>query len=236
MTEAPDHWKTVRHCELFRGVPEPVLREIVNGRRPLTLARGQTLFRRGDPADAFFVVLSGWMKLSRTGPQGAETIVHVAKAGESFAEAVMFMESAFPVDAEAATDVTLLRIDASVMRAHLSADATLAFAMLAAMSLRLRGLVDEIERLKGRSALSRLASFLLEFCGEGETASFELPFGKALIAARLGITPESLSRALARLRGFGAIVAKDHVEVTSSAALRRLAAGEPRVHRAEHLS
>lgn len=228
MLEAVDHWEVARRCELFRVMPEHIAREFVAGRRPIVLDKGQVLFQRGDPADAFFVVLAGWIKLARTAPDGAEVVVHVVKAGETFAEAAMFLERAYPVNAEAATEATVLRIDANAMRTRMVAEPSLAFAMLGSMSLRLRGLVDEIERLKGRRALARLAGFLLEFCDDdGERSrTIELPFEKILIAARLGITPESLSRALAKLGDIGVEVAKGRVSISDHAALVRLAEGD----------
>ena len=145
-------WTTVRACELFRGVPDGVVRDLVSSRAPITLNKGQILFHQGDPATAFFVVLEGWMKIYRAGADGREIIILVAKSGETFAEAAMFMEGAYPVHAEAATAVRLQRIDGRSVRERITADPSFAFAMLGAMSLRLRRLVGEIERLKGRSA------------------------------------------------------------------------------------
>lgn len=223
MSRTDDDWTAVRTCDLFRAVPEPIVRELAS-HPPITLKKGQLLFHQGDPAAAFFVVLEGWMKLYRTAPDGAEVIIHVAKAGETFAEAAMFMEGAYPVNAEAATGVRLQRISAHSVRDCVVANPSFAFSMLGAMSFRLRRLVNEIENLKRRGAAELVAGFLLQLCGQGEPdrCTLTLPFEKALIAARLGIKPEFFSRALVRLKEFGVEVNGAEVTIASRSALGKL--------------
>lgn len=223
MNPISNDWTTVRACALFRGVPDKTVRDLISGRAPVTLSKGQILFHQGDPADAFFVILEGWMKLYRVGGDGREIIIHVSQAGETFAEAAMFMEKAYPVHAEAATPARLQRVSARAVRECIAANPGFAFAMLGAMSLRLRGLVNEIENLKRRAAAELVADFLLQLLSPGETdhCTLVLPFEKALIAARLGIKPESFSRALARLKELGVEVNGADVTIASRAALAK---------------
>lgn len=223
MSRTEDDWSAVRACDLFQGVPEPVVRELVSGQSPITLKKGQLLFHQGDPASAFYVVLDGWMKLYRNAPDGTEVIIHVAKSGETFAEAAMFMEGAYPVNAEAATIVRLQRISAHSVREHIVANPSFAFSMLGAMSFRLRRLVNEIENLKRRGAAELVAGFLLQLGegGEADRSTVTLPFEKALVAARLGIKPESFSRALVRLKDFGVDVNGPEVSITSRSVLAK---------------
>jgi CRP-like cAMP-binding protein len=190
----------------------------------MALRKKQILFQQGDPAVAFFVVLDGWMKLYRTDASGHETIIHVAKAGETFAEAAMFMEGAYPVNAEAVTAVRLQRIDARGVHARIGEKPSFAFAMLGAMSLRLRRLVGEIERLKRRSAAELVAEFLLQLCSSNadDHADVTLPFEKAVIAARLGMKPESFSRALGRLKEIGVVVTGSEIRIASRLALAQM--------------
>lgn len=224
MSATSDDWPILRRCELFRGVPDAIVRDLTSHRAAIALNKGQILFHQGDVAAAFFVVLEGWMKIYRAGADGHETIIHVAKTGETFAEAAMFMEGAYPVHAEAATPVRLQRIDGRHVSDLIAADPSFAFCMLGAMSLRLRGLVNEIERLKRRSAIELVAEFLLELSSPtpGDHAALTLPFEKAMIAARLGIKAESFSRALARLKEVGVTVDGPEVTIASRAALGRI--------------
>lgn len=217
-------WTVIRACELFRGVPDETVRTLINGRAPVVLAKGQPLFHQGDPADAFYVILEGWMKLYRVSGDGGETIIHVSQAGETFAEAAMFMEGAYPVHAEAVTPVRLQRVSARSVREAIGADPGFAFAMLGAMSLRLRRLVNEIENLKRRGAVELVAHFLVQLCepAQSDHCALTLPFEKALIAARLGIKPESFSRALLRLKELGVEVNGAEVSIASRTALLKL--------------
>lgn len=200
--------RTARSCEIFREMPEHFVRELLSGRHAIPLRKGQILFHQGDPALAFFIVLEGWMKIYRNGADGVDTIIHVAKAGESFAEAAMLMEGVYPVHAEAITSARLLRIEGRSIHDRIGAEPSLAFAMLGAMSLRLRALVNEIEQLKRRSATERVVEFLLSLppADDADRSTVILPFEKRVIAARLGIKPESFSRALVRLKTLGVSV------------------------------
>jgi CRP-like cAMP-binding protein len=77
-------------------------------------------------------------------------------------------------------------------------------------------LVGEIESLKSQNADQRLASFILSLCPPGEDrCRFRLPYDKRLIAARLGVKQETLSRAFAKLRAHGVRTETRNVHVES---------------------
>ena len=86
------------------------------------------------------------MKLYRLREDGEEVVVAIFSAGETFAEVAMFLGGRYPASCEAVSPARILKVDAAVLRhARCSTQPQLAFAMLAAASLRLRELVDEIE-------------------------------------------------------------------------------------------
>ncbi len=102
----------------------------------------------------------------------------------------------------------------------------LAFDMLAAASMRLRQLVDEIEHLKARSAPQRIAEFFVRQAAESSgPARIALPYEKALIASRLGMKPESFSRALGKLVDLGVVVERESVSIADVARLAAFAEG-----------
>jgi CRP/FNR family transcriptional activator FtrB len=86
--------------------------------------------------------------------------------------------------------------------------------MLATMSLRLRMLIRQIAELKLKTTAQRLGSFLLTMV-EAETGRAELrfPYDKRLVADQLGMKPESLSRALAKLAKQGVESLPDNLVV-----------------------
>ncbi len=194
----------LRHAALFQRLSERTLRAMLTGSGLRSVARGTTLFLQDEPADRFYLVLDGWVKLYRVTPGGVESVINVVAPGETFAEAAMFASAKFPVTAEAATNCRLLSISRAAFTRALESDPGAAMAMLASLSMRLRFHVQQIEQLQVKSTAQRVGDFLLHFCPAGPgNATFELPFDKSLIARRLGMKPETFSRALAKLRNIG---------------------------------
>lgn len=219
----------LRRSVVLRALPDHVVDMLLAGGAPQALQKGQLLFQRGDRADAFFIVVEGWIKLFRQNTDGDETVVHVVKAGESFAEAAMFTGGVYPVSAEAATPARVESIAAHAMRQAIREDPDVAFAMFGAMSRHLHHLVDQIEQLKRANGPQRVAEFLIELCPPDQAeALLNLPFEKVLIAARLGMTPESLSRALAKLKPLGVTSNGPEVTVRDCRALREFVSAERR--------
>jgi CRP-like cAMP-binding protein len=194
----------VRAAPLFQRLSERTLAIMLAGSSPRQVARGVTLFLQDEPADRFYVVLDGWVKLCRITPGGAESVINVVAPGETFAEAAMFASARFPVTAEAATNCRVISITRASFKRALESDPGAVMAMLASLSMRLRFHVHHIEQLQVLSTAQRVGDFLLRFCPAGPgTAVFDLPFDKSLMARRLGMKPETFSRALAKLRGIG---------------------------------
>ena len=133
----------------------------------------------------------------------------------------MFAGGHFPFSAQAVTDLRVLSITSKAFARCVQSDIRTAFAMLGSLSMRLRMLVQQVEQLQIQSAPQRVGSFLLKLCPPGEgNASFKLPLEKSLVAKRLGIQPETFSRALAKLRPIGVEVHGSVVSSESVDALR----------------
>ncbi len=214
----------VRRTALFRGLPERSFDRLARRMRPVAATGGSLLFVQDQPADRFFILLDGWVKLARLSEDGAEAVVHVVAPGETFAEAAVFAQGVFPVCAEAVTDVRALALSAADMTEAIAVDSAIALAMLESLSMRLRQLVGQIESLQIKPAPRRVAEFLLTLCPpRADSCTLVLPLNKALIAHRLGMRPETFSRALGRLRSAGVEPQEGRIVVASVAALRRQA-------------
>lgn len=138
-----------------------------------------------------------------------------------FAEAAAFIGGGFPASAEVVEDVRLVGIESSRFAAMVEKYPSTALNMLASMSRHLHRLVYEVEHLKTRSASQRLVEFLLRRCQVTEgAAEIDLPYDKNLIAARLGVQPESLSRLLNKLRDSGVTTDGNRVFVEDVQGLR----------------
>ncbi len=206
--------KMLRNSVLFQDVPLVLLDDLLVNGSKRKLARGETLFVQGDPATCLYVVLSGWIKLGRLTPAGEDIVVAVYTKGESIGEAAALMGGTYPVTVEAAEDSVVYQITARTVADAIRTNPELAMAMLAATFRHNHELVLEIEDMKGHTAAQRLATFLVALAPVARgSCTFTLPYDKGLIAARLGMKPESLSRSFANLRSDGVTVQRGNVSV-----------------------
>jgi CRP-like cAMP-binding protein len=217
----PEDIACARRSVLLRGLADDALQDVLASATVQDAPHGTTLFVEGDPAHSVYVVLEGWIKLCRLSPSGAEAVVGVFARGESFAEAVAFRNATYPVNAEAVTDARLLRLDVATLLDGMRRRPDLGPAILAAAFSHLHALVQQVEQLKARTGAQRLAAFLVDLCpADAGACTVTLPYDKALLAGRLGIQPESLSRAFGRLRDAGVQVRQTQASIDDVARLR----------------
>ena len=215
--------RIVSRIAVFGGLKPHMLDRLVAPATVVMLDERQTLFMQGDPAVAFFIVVEGWVKLYRITLSGEEAVIHVLTKGGSFAEAVAFTGARYPATAEAVTPTRVVRIPADHVVRCIREVPDIALAMIASTSQHLHHLVQQVEQLKAQSGVQRVAEFLASLCSvESGSCVIALPYDKVLIAGRLGLKPESLSRAFARLRSIGVEVRQSHVAVSDVEKLRQL--------------
>lgn len=225
----PEHIEIARRSLLLSSAPEEIVDEVLATAHLRHFDRGATIFLQGERAEAICIVASGWVKLYRMAPSGTEAVVGVFTRGRSFGEAVAFHHDSYPVSAEAATDCTLIRIQTDIILRHIRENPDMAVSVLAATFVLLQALVSQVEALKAQTGAQRVAEFLLELSEcEGEGAcTVTLPYDNVLIAGRLAMKPESLSRAFAKLRDHGVTVRQHTAEIDSLARLRDYADEDP---------
>ena len=146
---------------LFAGLDPEAVDALLQGSAPRTHHKGQMLFEQGDPANTFYIVLDGWVKVFRPSIVGDEAVFGVFTAGETFGEAAMFIQGQYPAAAQAVEDARLIAVHSDVFRKRVRNDPDLAFEMLAAMSRHLHSLINQVEQLQTRSSAQRLAQFLV---------------------------------------------------------------------------
>jgi len=220
MLSDTDH-RAARQSIIMRSMPDEAAQALVAESACASLSRGETVFIQGDRATSVFIVLDGWVKLYRITPTGGEAVVSVFTRGDSFGEGVAFCDEVYPVSAEAVTSARLLQVRASRLQEMMKARPELCLAMLASTFRHLRALVTQIEQLKAQSGPQRIAEFLLDLCPvEDGACAVTLPYDKVLIAGRLGMKPESLSRAFVRLRDVGVQVVQNQANIGDVARLR----------------
>jgi CRP-like cAMP-binding protein len=219
--------QTITRIAVFRGLKPETIAHVIGSAQAQVLKPQTVLVRQDDPATAFFIVISGWIKLYRNNPAGDEAVVEMITTGASFSEAVAFTGNRYLVTAESVTEARVARIPADHFTRCIRENPDIALSMVASISEHMHYLCQQVEQLKAQSGLQRVAEFLASFPqAERGQCAFALPYDKMLIARQLGIMPESLSRAFARLRAVGVTVNASQVKIEDIAKLRQLAADD----------
>ena len=191
---------------MFSELQPAQIDQLANGTRLLDIGRGGILFNRGDRAHGFYLLLEGQVKLGVISPQGDEKVIGLIQAGQSFGEAVLFLERSFPIYAQATADSKLLLITREAIFDILDNDVTVVRRMLAGISARNRQLVNDIESISLQNSTQRLIGYLLQMSADSPNPGrLLLPANKLTIASMLNITPETLSRVMLRLNSAGLI-------------------------------
>lgn len=182
--------------------------------------KNQTIFRRGDLAGTFFLLIEGWVKISRNTGEGEEAVLGILRQGETFGDAALFEGAAYPYDALAAEQTRLLCISAQVLRRQAQENPAVIFRIMESMSAHMDRLRLENEHMSLMSAPQRVGCLLLQFANDpishrdGAACRVHLPYDKSLAAARLGMKPETFSRALGQLKQVGVSVKGDEISIS----------------------
>ncbi|CAM5489110.1 Crp/Fnr family transcriptional regulator [Thauera mechernichensis] len=179
---------------LFSELSESDIQRVSRYTRDRHVGRGEVLFQRGDQPHGFYFVVSGQIKLAFSSPQGTEKVVEIVGAMQSFGEAVMFMNHPYPVFAEALCDTVLIHVGQAVVTELIDQDSTFAHKLLAGMAIRLHSLIQDVETYSLRSSMQRVIGYLLQVADSDTPCEIALPTSKQVIASRLNLTPETLSR------------------------------------------
>jgi CRP-like cAMP-binding protein len=212
----------VRDTPLFARLTDRSFEPIGRSIRFLDIERGTGLFSQDEPANLFYLVIEGWIKVFRTTPNGSEAVIGIFTRGQSFAEIAALAEDSYPANSVAVSDACLAEIPIQPIRDAIARDTQVAMTMLSSVSRHVRRLVDEIEQMKGLSGTQRVIEFIVELSPtETGATRIQLPYEKTVIARKVGMEAESLSRVFRNLRKFGVRIENDMAVIEDIAMLRR---------------
>ena len=185
------------------------------------------LTREGESADFLYAILSGAIELSASWG-GRETTISVIGPPHTFIVAAVVLDRLYLQSAQTLEPARILMLPSESVRRAMATDAGFATAIAGEMAISYRIVAQELKNQKLRTSLERLANWLVHRDKEtGGAHRFDIPFEKKVLAARLGMAPEALSRAFATLAKFDVRVAGAHVVVKDWAALEKLANPDP---------
>ena len=217
-------YESVRQHYLFSGLEVEDFNALMKSTTRVTLEKGEVLFHRGDNSRFFYFVDSGHLELNLVAATGQKKVLEVLGPGRTFAEAVAFMRShKYPVTCEALEDSVLCQIPNEAYVELIYANPDACMRLLGDICRHLHARVQEIERLTVQNAQSRLVSYLLDHVVDtnDDEATIRLDLPRHVIASRLSVTPETLSRLLRGMVDQGILTIEDRIIFVHSLARLR---------------
>jgi CRP/FNR family transcriptional activator FtrB len=195
---------------------------------------GTVLFNQGESPDFLYIALEGSFELVATAGGGEETVVEISSAPNTYTMAAVLTNAPYLVSGRVIQQARVLMIDAEDLCRCVVSYPRLGRNLLGALSWQFRTMVRQVINLKTKSTAQRLGCYLLllaQNVGDGE--EIELPYSKRSLAARLGMTTVSLSRAYKTLSEYGVQPHRNRVRITDTAKLRAFSQPDHGINEAE---
>jgi CRP-like cAMP-binding protein len=225
-----DLLQQIRRLKLFEGVPAEKLQALAEQSRYRTYRAGEMFIGETDAVHAFYVVISGQIKLYKSSPEGKEQTLYLLRPGDPFGMCTAFAVDTFPANAMALEESGILLIPGQAMEAVAMKEPRLLVNIIQILTDRLKESMTLIESLSLKEIPQRLASFLLHALSRNaaeEMNRLELTITQRELAKILGATPEALSRAIRKMSNAGILVMDGRsIRILDREALEELAEGE----------
>jgi CRP/FNR family transcriptional activator FtrB len=198
-----DKLKALAGFPIFSGLSRPVLAQLAAVSGMQHVDKGATLFREGERAHFVYGLVEGTVSL-QGGPQGGEVISNFVSSGDMVLVPPTLLRLPYMVSAHAVTDLLVIMFPAEQFRRLAENELSLSVAINRMLSTHWRLLLRQLTKARALDAHTRLRDFLTDHAGKARgPARIALPGTKRELAAHLGMTPETLSRALKRLGRLG---------------------------------
>lgn len=221
----------IRGFDLFRDMTEDNLDAVLATAQVRTVDPGEAVFSQGAPADEFFLLLNGRLKVSQITPAGEQVVVRHVLPGEVFGIARAIRRDDYPATAEAVTDSIVLVWMAGQWQDFVALNPVLAVNALQAVGERLQDAHTRIRELSTEEVERRVAHALLRLVRragrpDGDGLLIDFPLTRQDIAEMTGTTLHTVSRLLSAWETEGVVrSARRKITVTDEARLAALARG-----------
>lgn len=219
--------RELRRSPLFSSLTKEAMKEILETSELIRKKPNEVLFLKDEEATHFYIVRTGTVRLYLLAMDGNEKTVNILQAGQSFAEAMMFMDGGtYPVNSQFLENGEIFAFNSKIYKNIMRSDPETAFSIMSDLSMRLQSYVHEIDGLCLHNATHRLISYLLTFIpAEDNEGTFQLPTQKSVIASRLSIQRETFSRILGKLKNKKMIeVSGNEVSILNAEKMREVLA------------
>lgn len=223
----PEDTSAIRELSLFRDCEDGTFRELVQPAFLQWFPQGVQLTTEGDPADFLYVLVDGLVEMFATHDRKETTIDLVRPLG-TFILAAVLLDKVFLQSARTLEKSRVLMIPATNVRDAMEQDTAFMRSIVGELAWCYRGAVKDVKNQKLRVASERLANWILfELSHDSQATMLDLRIEKRTLAARLGMTPENLSRAFNTLKPYGVAVNGGRIHVDDVADLKSFAKPNP---------
>ena len=211
---------------LFRHISASQLEQLRQDVVQIELDKGQVLFHKGDLPQGAYIVVLGMVKLSISSLEGGDKALELRRPGQSFGEAMIFLDEPYPFYAQALENTLLLRIAPQALLSLLDQSPRIARQMMVTLSDHLMGFVRNLERSSLQNATQRVIEYLLQASDAQRSTEVRLDLKKSLVASLLNLAPATLSRILHHLTELNLIKVRGSlIRIESTIALKSYQVG-----------
>lgn len=196
MGKAPDTKELLSHLKIFENMTSCLRDQLAQVAECIRFKKNDLVIHRGDPARGLYIVVIGQIKISIPSGQ-REKVIEFIEPGQAFGEAVMFLDHPYLINAQALSDSLLIWIDKHSIEKAMAQDSAFCMHLIKGLSQRFETLLNDIEVVNLQSAIERVVGYLLNQPLDADGAVHLS--NKRMIASKLGLTPETFSRALNQL-------------------------------------
>jgi CRP/FNR family cyclic AMP-dependent transcriptional regulator len=195
---------------LFGGLDAAVLARLAAMARPLMLATGAHVFRKGDDSRSLYVIERGRVKIAATSADGREVALNLLGADEVFGEVALADGGPRTADAVACEPVRLLAFDRAELTPFLESEPKVMLRMLAALARRVRwvsGALEDSVFLPLPTRMAKRLMFLNAHFGVSSAAGRRLTVSlpQRELASHMNVTRETVNRLIQDWREEGLI-------------------------------
>jgi CRP/FNR family transcriptional regulator, transcriptional activator FtrB len=229
-----DNYKLLQTVPWFEGLSNQTLTFLCNHSRVQRFPAGTVLFSQGDIPDQCYVALEGSMELFVTHYNCKESLVEISNAPNAYTMAAVLTGAPYLVSGRTVTPTKILMVEAWALRKAAKTHPLLGLNLLGLVCWQFRAMVRQVISLKSKSTSERLGCYLLALLDvQKESAKVRLPLDKRRLAAKLGMTTMSLSRAFKILSGYGVETRGDNILIKNTNQLRAFSKPDENANEAE---
>ncbi len=205
-------------------IPELDLCDLAKESRIRDYQKGSSIFLEGDPAENFYVILSGWVKLFRNTPEGEEVVVGLLSCDDMFGESALFAGKTYQFNAQSTLGTKVAEIPGGILRKKAQETPEILYKIIQTLSGYIHRLQLDNEHLIFMMTPQRIGCLLLQLAADAKKGSgansytgcaVQLPYDKALAASSLGMKPETFSRAMTHLKDAGVEIKGKNVSIAN---------------------